>query len=98
MLEKIGIGEELLDDAEADGSGEDLRIGDGDRQLEMAVIAAAEAFLDAHLLAVTGAARVQPATIVESRRVEDQRVAFPSADRVPLPRRRRIDRELSSIG
>ena len=49
----------------------------------MTVIAAAEALLHPHLLAVAGAARVQPAAVVEARRVDDERVAFPSADRIP---------------
>src|SRR6266576_6194444 len=46
MLEQIGVREELFDDAEGDRLGECLGIGDGDRELQVAVIAAAEAFLD----------------------------------------------------
>src|SRR5215471_21088142 len=52
VLEQIGVGQELFDDAEADRLREGLRIRDGDREIEMTVVAAAEALLDAHVLAV----------------------------------------------
>src|SRR5215831_13048838 len=97
VLEQIGVGQELFDDAEANRLREGLRIRDRDRQIEMTVVAAAEALLDAHVLAVARAARVEPAAIVEARGVDDQRVAFPAADRVALPYRRRICRKLPSI-
>src|SRR5438477_6920032 len=87
VLEQIGIREQLFDDAEGDRLGEGLGIGDCDGEIEMAVIAAAEAFLDAHVRAVAGATCVQPAQIVEAGGLDHQRVTFPSADRVPLPRR-----------
>ena len=34
VLEQIGVGQELLDDAERDRTGEGLRIRDGDREIQ----------------------------------------------------------------
>src|SRR5437763_10687720 len=67
VLEQIRVRQELFDDAEGDWPGEGLGIRNGDGELQVAVIAPAEALLDAHLRAVAGAARVQPAQIVETR-------------------------------
>src|SRR5262249_55933821 len=98
MLEEIRVWEKLFDDAERDGLGEGQGIGNDDGEIQMPVIATAEAFLDTHLCAVAGAARVQPAVIVEARRLDHQRFTFPSADRISLPGWRRIDGQLATIG
>src|SRR5256885_1457878 len=79
MLEEIGVWQQFFDDTERDGPRENLRIGERNREVKVAVIAAAESLLDAHGFAVTRAARVQPAAIVEAGGVDHQRVAVPSA-------------------
>src|SRR6478609_4005738 len=66
VLKDIGIGQKLRDEIDRKGLGEDLGICECDRHVEMSVIATPEAFLDAHLFAMTMAARVQPTQIIET--------------------------------
>jgi hypothetical protein len=49
-------------------------------QIDVTVVAPAESLFDAHLLAVPGAARIEPSLVVEPHRVDHQRVAIPSSD------------------
>ena len=63
----------------------------------MAEIAAMEAFFDPHVFGMAVPAGVEPAPVVESDRVDDQRVAFPSPDRIAQPRSHGIDRKLPSV-
>src|SRR3954465_7773153 len=80
VLEHVGVGEQLFDDAEGERPRKGFWTGEGDLQIHVTVVPPVESFLHPQLRAVTGAARVEPAAAVESDRVDDQRVAFPAAD------------------
>ena len=79
-----------------------LRVGLGvverELDLEVAVVLAAEALGDLHLLAAGMAAVVEPALVVEAERLHDERVAVPLAERVAEPRRRALFRVIASVG
>src|SRR5215471_10512854 len=85
VFEHIGVGQKSLDEIDRDRLREHLRVGHRDRDLKMPEIAAVKAFLNAHILAVTVAAGIQPGFIVESRRVYNERVAVIFADRITQP-------------
>jgi hypothetical protein len=53
MLEQIGVGQQLLDNADRDRLGKRLRIGKGDGEIEVTEIPPAETFLDSQFLAVS---------------------------------------------
>ena len=55
-------------------------IVDRDGHVQVAEITAVKTLLDAQRFAVRMPRHVEPGAIVESRRVDDKRVAFPSAD------------------
>src|SRR5690242_8124178 len=80
VLEDVGVRQQLFDDAERNRAGESLRIGDGEAEIQMAKVATVEALLDAHVLAVSGAARIQPTEIVEAGGIDHKGVALPPAD------------------
>ena len=84
-LDPEAIRQELLDDAERDRSREGLLIGERDHQIKMSVVAPMKTLLDAHVFAVSRAARIEPSTIVEPGRVNHERVAIPSSNGIPLP-------------
>ena len=57
------------------------------------VARARERLVDVHVVAVEPAGPLDPALVVEADDVDDERVAFPLADRVAVPRRvLRLDR------
>ncbi len=74
-----------------------LGIIDGHLHFYVAEIAM-EALLYPQSLAVGMPESVQPAFVVESRRIHHQRIAFPCADLVAQPRWLRIDGELAPVG
>src|ERR1700680_2241057 len=63
----------------------------------MAKITPVKAFPNPEILALRVSDRIQPALVVESRRIHDQCIAFPMADRVAHPRRLRIIGKLAAI-
>ena len=71
--------------------GEHLRVVDGHLEVHVAEVATAQALGEAQRLGLRVAAAVEPRTVVESRRDDDQRVPFPPADRVPEPGRIGVD-------
>ena len=75
------------------------RIVDGHRQLEVAEIPTTEPLGQPHRAAVRAPlAGIQPPTISEADAVDDERVAVPTANRVPEPCRLGDLRERSPIG
>ena len=76
-----------------------LRIVDRDRQFHAPEVDAPEPFRDVQCVAVrVGLPRIEPAAIPQADRVDNKRVAIPSTDRVPKPRRLGILRQRTSVG
>jgi hypothetical protein len=63
----------------------------------VAKVAAVETLLNPQGFAMRMSESIQPAPVIESRRIDHQRIAIPFADRVAHPRRLGIHRELASI-
>jgi len=55
-------------------------------RVQMSEIRARESFDDVHLIAVNVTPVVEPRQVVESDGVDDERIRFPTSNRVPLPR------------
>src|SRR6202030_2182065 len=68
-----------------------------DLNLHVSEVAAMESLGHTHRFAMGMAESIQPASIIESRRVDDQRIAIPLADGVPQPTRLWIVAWLSPI-
>jgi hypothetical protein len=67
-----------------------LRVVDGDLHGHVPNVAAPEAFDGMQSIGMGMAIVIQPAFIVEAARLDDQRIALPSANRVTEPRGLRI--------
>src|SRR5438105_2244304 len=63
------------------------RIVEGDRDLEMAEIGAAQPLGDVKLVAVRLALEIEPPAVAKANRINHQRVAVPGADLVAKPER-----------
>src|SRR5262245_37138062 len=75
-----------------------LRVVDRYSDLQSLSVDPAVSFSEMHHVAVRIAIEIQPWYVVEPDGVDDERVPFPSANRVAHPRWIRIVRKLSSVG
>src|SRR4029453_15735233 len=73
------------------------RIGDGHLVEELAELRTTITFDGVQLLGVRVAGKVEPELVVEADRVDDERVAFESSDRVAVPRRIGICRMRTAV-
>ncbi len=80
IFEDVSVGLKLVRHLDGEGLRVHLRIVDRNLDVHVAEIAAAIAFHDPHGFAVRVAERVEPCLVVESDRVDDQRVLVPLAD------------------
>src|SRR6476660_6261754 len=74
-FQNIAVGNQELHEFYSEWPGERLGIVDSHLPFHMAEIAAAEAFLNSQSLAVGKSRGIQPALVVESRGIHNQRVA-----------------------
>ena len=63
----------------------------------MAEIAAVEAFPNSQVLTVGMSRGIQPALVIESRRIYHEHIAFPLADRVAQPCRLGVNGQFAAI-
>ena len=98
VLEDVGVGLEQVRHLDRKGLVVRLRVVDGDLDIQMPHVATPIFFGQAHCFAVRMPAAVEPRLIVETDALHDQRVAVPSADGKPEPRRIGIGRERPSVG
>jgi len=90
VLQNVAIRYQYLDCLYGEGLGVHFGIVDGQLQVHMAKIAPVEALLNPQSLAMRMAERIEPASVVESGRIDHQRIAFPTSYRVAQPGRFRI--------
>src|SRR6185295_20028602 len=62
-----------------------LGVSDIQGHLQMVVVHATVAFFHSHLVAVRGAVRVKPGSVIEVIRVDDKRISLPAANGVSIP-------------
>src|SRR5579863_10031373 len=79
-LQNVSVRDQDLSDLYREGSRVHLGVVDGYAQIHVAEVAAVEALLNVHILAMGVARNVEPVLVVKSCRVHNQRVAFPLAD------------------
>src|SRR3954469_24372739 len=89
-LDQFVVYHEVLRDGDTPRPRVRLRVVDGDPDLQVAEIAPREPLGDAQRLTVREPAVVEPGDVIQPDRFDDERVAFPLADRVAEPGRLRI--------
>src|SRR5579862_372070 len=97
-LQDIAVGNQQFGEAYRNRLRQDIRIVHGRLDVQMPEVTPMETLPDVHRLAARMSVGIQPALVVESRRIHHQRVAFPLTSRVSHPCRKRIDRKFASIG
>src|SRR6266852_7111461 len=96
-LQNVAVWNQELRDLYRDWFEVHLGVLDGHLQVHMAEIAAVKALLKAQSLAAGMSEAIQPALIVESRRIHHERIAFPMPNRIAEPRRVGISGKLAPI-
>ena len=98
VFEQLGIGRQQSLALDRERPREHLRIVDGDLVVQVAEVAAAETLGQTERLGLWMSGAVEPTLVVEPGGRDDQRVAFPSSDRVAEPRRVRVLRQIAAVG
>src|ERR1043166_5217885 len=96
-FDQIGIGKQAMCHFESHWPGERLRIVDRDLNVHVAEVAAVKAFRDLHRFTVEMAHGIESASIIETRRLDHEPVAFPLANGVAQPAWLRIHGMLPAI-
>src|ERR1700682_2993402 len=89
VFEHFRIGSQLKPDIFSPWLGVSLGVIDGDLNAQMPEVGACEALGDMHRVAVGMTCVIQPAPVVESSGIDNQRVSLPLTSRITIPGRQR---------
>src|SRR6266516_594663 len=97
-FDDLGVGIQVEGESHRPGFGVRFRIIECDLDVEVSEVGAVKAFGDAKGVAVGVSGIIEPALIIESDGLGNERVAFPSANRISEPGLRRFGRKSATVG
>src|ERR1700730_9292065 len=97
ILQYIAIRHQHLGRLYCNRLGVRFGIVDGQLQIHMTEVTPVEPLPNPEFLTLWVSHRIQPALVVESRRIHDQRIALPTADRIAHPRWLPLNWKLAAI-
>src|SRR6266571_5263775 len=97
-FDDLGVGIQVEGESHRPGFGVRFRIIECDLDVEVSEVGAVKAFGDAKGVGVGVSGIIEPALIIESDGLGNERVAFPSANRISEPGLGRFGRKSATVG